>query len=50
LRLNLHSEETLLFRFLCKKIAVDVVSIGEVEENQTKLEDFVKAVDKDSNR
>jgi hypothetical protein len=29
---------------------VDVVSIGEVEENQTKLEDFVKAVDKDSNR
>mmetsp|Transcript_5581 Transcript_5581/g.10552 ORF Transcript_5581/g.10552 Transcript_5581/m.10552 type:complete len:449 (+) Transcript_5581:56-1402(+) len=30
-------------------IAVDVVSIGEVEENQTKLEDFVKAVDKDSN-
>jgi hypothetical protein len=32
------------------QIAVDIVSIGEVEENQSKLEDFVKAVDKDNNR
>lgn len=30
-------------------IAVDVVSIGEVEENQAKLEEFVKVVDKDNN-
>mmetsp|Transcript_38707 Transcript_38707/g.86435 ORF Transcript_38707/g.86435 Transcript_38707/m.86435 type:complete len:410 (-) Transcript_38707:635-1864(-) len=30
-------------------IAVDVVSIGEVEENREKLENFVKAVEKDGN-
>lgn len=30
-------------------IAVDVISIGEVEDNQAKLEEFVKVVDKDNN-
>jgi hypothetical protein len=29
---------------------VDVISIGEVEENAAKLEEFVKVVDKDNNR
>ena len=33
-----------------KKIAVDVVSIGEIEDNQEKLEEFVKTVDKNNNR
>jgi len=32
------------------QIAVDVISIGEIDENQAKLEAFVQAVDKESNR
>jgi hypothetical protein len=35
---------------LKNEIAVDVVSIGEIDDNQEKLEEFVKTVDKNNNR
>jgi hypothetical protein len=37
-------------RAFVAKIAVDVVSFGEIEDNQAKLEGFLNAVNSDNNR